>query len=244
MRALGSLTGGLPRLFRPRRGGGEGRGRSVRFRLLAIALLPTLVILPLLLGVTILRWNAKFDATLISKVNGDLTIAHQYLSRIVENTGEQIAALGASARLRDALAASPRGGRDLGPLLAEMRAGLGLDFLHLVEADGTVRAAAAPSTGARLGADWPILASARAGQRAAAIDVFGAGELAAIDPALAARADRAGADRERGPNGAQRRDARHGGPCGRAGRARPRRRAGAGGRCPAEPEPRLHRHDQ
>ena len=42
------------------------RGRSVRFRLLAIALLPMLVILPLLLGVAIYRWNARFDSTLIS----------------------------------------------------------------------------------------------------------------------------------------------------------------------------------
>ena len=66
------------------------RGRSVRFRLLAIALLPMLVILPLLLGVAIYRWNARFDATLISKVNGDLTIAHQYLARILEKTGVQI----------------------------------------------------------------------------------------------------------------------------------------------------------
>src|ERR1044071_1734165 len=80
------------------------RRGSVRFRLLAIALLPTLVILPLLLGVAIVRWNAKFDAMLISKVNGDLTIAHQYLSRILENTSEQIGALGNSARFRNALA--------------------------------------------------------------------------------------------------------------------------------------------
>jgi len=57
---------------------GPVRGRSVRFRLLAIALLPMLVILPLLLGVAMYRWNVRFDATLISKVNGDLTIAHQY----------------------------------------------------------------------------------------------------------------------------------------------------------------------
>ena len=72
--------------------------RSVRYRLLAIALLPMLVILPLLLGVTIARWDAKFDAALISKVNGDLTIAHQYLARILENTGEHITALAGSAR--------------------------------------------------------------------------------------------------------------------------------------------------
>ena len=77
------------------------RGRSVRFRLLAIALLPMLVILPLLLAVAAYRWNTRFDATLISKVNGDLTIAHQYLARILEKTGVQIRGLGLSARFRD-----------------------------------------------------------------------------------------------------------------------------------------------
>ena len=75
-------------------------GRSIRFRLLAIALLPTLVILPLLLGVTVVRWNGKFNDTLISKVNGDLTIAHQYLAHIVQNTGERLQAIGNSAQFQ------------------------------------------------------------------------------------------------------------------------------------------------
>ena len=44
------------------------RKMSVRYRLLAIALLPTLVIFPILLGATMWRWNAKFDGALISKV--------------------------------------------------------------------------------------------------------------------------------------------------------------------------------
>src|SRR5882757_10376338 len=85
------------------------RGRSVRFRLLAIALLPMLVILPLLLGVAAYRWNARFDATLISKVNGDLTIAHQYLARILENTEEQLVSVSKAARFHDILveASSP-----------------------------------------------------------------------------------------------------------------------------------------
>ena len=76
--------------------------RSVRYRLLAIALLPMLVILPLLLGVTVYRWNEKFDAALISKVNGDLTIAHQYLAHILDNTGEHVTELGCSVRFKDA----------------------------------------------------------------------------------------------------------------------------------------------
>src|SRR5258705_2197861 len=95
------------------------RGRSVRFRLLAIALLPMLVILPLLLGVAVYRWNARFDATLISKVNGDLTIAHQYLARILEKTGVQIRALGLSARFPDVEAHHPLSA--LGDLLRTSR---------------------------------------------------------------------------------------------------------------------------
>ena len=101
------------RLEPARRG---GQGRSVRFRLLVIALLPTLVILPLLLGMAVYRWNAKFDAALISKVNGDLTIAHQYFARLLENTGERITALGDSARFRDIV---EDGGDGLEALLEE-----------------------------------------------------------------------------------------------------------------------------
>ena len=107
------------------------RGRSVRFRLLAIALLPMLVILPLLLGVAIYRWNARFDATLISKVNGDLTIAHQYLARILEKTGVQIRALGLSARFRDVEERDPLSA--VSELLEKSRKEIGLDFLYLMD---------------------------------------------------------------------------------------------------------------
>src|SRR5262245_52319918 len=101
-------------------------GRSVRFRLLAIALLPMLVILPLLLGITFVRWNDRLNAMLISKVNGDLTIAHQYLARILEYTGEHIKALGQSAQLRDVLNNADATG--LNEFLAQNRKSLSLDF--------------------------------------------------------------------------------------------------------------------
>ncbi|NGN41118.1 HAMP domain-containing protein [Mesorhizobium sp. CGMCC 1.15528] len=161
-------------------------GRSVRFRLLAIALLPTLVILPLLLGVTIIRWNAKFDALLISKVNGDLTIAHQYLSRILENTGEQIHALGASARFRDIAGENDR--TALSQFLEEQRTALGLDFLFLVEGASDV-SASAPPLAASLKMDWPVVKAALAGADSTAIDIFQNEDLAAISPALAQRAN-------------------------------------------------------
>ncbi|WP_407117170.1 cache domain-containing protein [Bradyrhizobium sp. LMG 9283] len=168
------------------RSGEPVRGRSVRFRLLAIALLPMLVILPLLLGVAIYRWNAKFDATLISKVNGDLTIAHQYLARILEKTGVQLRALSLSARFHEVLAPDARG--SLQDLLDETRKEIGLDFLYLTNDRGDVLASSPPlQHGPR--SDWPIIMSALSGQvPATGVDIFGNDELAAISPVLAERA--------------------------------------------------------
>lgn len=162
--------------------GGSSPGRSVRFKLLAIALLPTLVILPLLLGIAIVRWNAKFDAALISKVNGDLTIAHQYLSRILENTGEHLQALGGSVRFRDMAAQGDTPA--LARFLEENRQLLGLDFLFLVDAHG--RPVSVPELALRV--DRPVMAAALAGKASTEIDIFDNAELAAISPELAARA--------------------------------------------------------
>ena len=160
--------------------------RSIRFRLLAIALLPTLVILPLLLAVTVVRWNSKFDSLLISKVNGDLTIAHQYLSRILENTGEHIAALSVSARFRERIDRSGTG--ELAGLLSAERQALGLDFLLLVDGSGAVLAKTKAEGPARFRDDWPVVRSALSGNGSTAIDIFTEAELQDLDPALAERA--------------------------------------------------------
>ncbi|MEQ8392066.1 MAG: cache domain-containing protein [Thalassospira sp.] len=160
------------------------RTRSVRFKLLAIALLPTLVILPLLLGVMMVRWNSKFDALLTSKVSGDLTIAHQYFAHILENTGEQIESLGQSVAFRTVLTSEDPDA--VNALLAKRQQDLGLDFLYLIDGgdqDGS------DQSGAFNGDDnWPVIASAFAGQSSTSVDIFSNTDLAAISPDLAARA--------------------------------------------------------
>lgn len=161
-------------------------GWSVRFRLLAITLLPTLVILPLLLGIAAFKWNGRFDATLISKVNGDLTIAHQYLTRILERTGSQIESLGGSAAFRDTINAGDLA--ELASLLEERRQALALDFLYLVDRHGAVVAAARPFASSGVVTDWPIVSAALAGTAQTAIDIFTSEQLAAIAPDLAHRA--------------------------------------------------------
>lgn len=173
-------------LKRTERSLSPSQGRSVRFRLLAIALLPTLVILPLLLGVAIVRWNEKFNATLISKVNGDLTIAHQYLSRILEYTGEHIKGLGQSARFRDVVDTGDKVA--LAHLLEDSRAALGLDFLYLTDREGKIIASAPEFQLSTIRTDWPVIASALKGSPSTEIDIFANEELDAIAHALSWRA--------------------------------------------------------
>ena len=158
--------------------------RSVRYRLLAIALLPMLVILPLLLGITVHRWNEKFDATLISKVNGDLTIAHQYLAHILDNTAEHVTALGASARFRDI--ANDRGA--LKTFLGEERARLELDFLYVIDPDGRLVTSVTAGTAGALRTDWPVIRQALSGKPTTGVDIFENADLEKLSPDLAARA--------------------------------------------------------
>lgn len=154
------------------------RARSVRHRLLAIALLPTLVILPLFLGITVLRWSAKFDQLLITKVGSDLTVARQYLARILEGTGERVTALGGSVEF--ATTADPTA------LLDRKRAEMGLDFLYILGPDGRVTAASPP--GARPPGTDGLTRAALQGRGGTAIDIFPNAALAALSPALAERA--------------------------------------------------------
>ena len=166
---------------------GDARRRlSVRYRLLAIALLPMLVIIPLLLGATMLRWNAKFDGILTSKVRSDLTVAHQYVSRILENTSDHINALGESAAFQSAMTGGDMSG--LSALLAERRKTLGLDYLYATATDGRVLASASPSGPKSVDATQPVLASAAKGVARADIDILPAESLAALSPDLATQA--------------------------------------------------------
>jgi len=161
-------------------------GRSIRFRLLLIALLPTFVVLPLLLAMAILQWNQKFNDTLSLKINGDLIIARQYLARVLDNTGKHIEALGLSARFRDATEADDP--TILARLLELSREELGLDFLYITDESGRVLASAPPFAAASIRTDWPVVASARMDVPWTTIDIFSSDELAAITPALAEKA--------------------------------------------------------
>lgn len=159
------------------------RLRSVRTRLLAIALLPMGAVLPVVLGFALFWWLGQFDALLVSKAHDDLIIARQYLRRIMERGDEQIAALGQSAAFAEAARAD-----GLDTLLEDRRKALGLDFLYLTAADGTVLAASPAGARPAGSAGWRVVRAAHEGKRETAIDVFDANAMDAVSPGLAARA--------------------------------------------------------
>lgn len=167
--------------------GAARRGRSVRHRLLAIALVPMLIVLPLLLGISIYRWNQRFNAMMLSKVNDDLTIAHQYLARIRDTTEGQIVAVAEAARFQELLGKVEDPG-GLAGFLSDVAGRHGLDFLHVVADDGRVVASGPAVTSASLRTDWPVVGAALQGRAGAGIDVFAETDLAALSPRLAARA--------------------------------------------------------
>lgn len=100
--------------------------RSVRLRLLILALLPLIVLLPLFFGITMLRWINQYDDLLIAKVGSDLRVAEQYFGRIEAKQAADVSALAQSVGFAEALS---QGELALNRFLRERRDALELDFL-------------------------------------------------------------------------------------------------------------------
>lgn len=141
--------------------------------MLVIALLPALILLPMVLAYTVKSWIDRLDDVLIDKVAGELTIAHQHLDGLLDGRRTGIEALGQSA----AFASARDDPAALADLLAARREVLGFDFLYFVDGDRADEAAR-----------WPVIAAALDGQARAEIDIFRADDLMARSPVLAERA--------------------------------------------------------
>ena len=155
------------------------RRRSIRVRLLLLALLPLAVVLPVLLAVLAIGGGDYLDRLLITKVRSDLAVAHGYFERVAEGVGRSVDGLAGSERLARVLAQS--GSERIGAtaaLLELARKGQKLDFLYFLDVDRNSLAAEA----------WTILASAKKGQARTETDVFTATQLQLLDPLLAEQA--------------------------------------------------------
>lgn len=154
-------------------------GRSIRSRMLTLALLPLLVIMPLLLAV-LADWGSRYvDRLLIDRVQSDLTIADGHYAFVTASIGAAVEGLAGSARLDHALRQAGTGDV-LESWLGQERTRLKLDFLLILSPQGCV-------AGGRCVAG-SVFDTARLGQPATATDVFSSDQLAAIDPGLARRA--------------------------------------------------------
>lgn len=158
--------------------------QSIRRRLLALALLPLGVVLPLLL-VILSNWGSGFlDRLLVAKVNADLVIANSYYERVSAGIGTAVDSLATSARLAGQVQYGPRQRAQMDAWLAQEKTRLHLDFLHLLDAEGCTL-----SYRERLCfKDWPVVESAIRGQARTENDIFTAPLLAALHPDLARRA--------------------------------------------------------
>ncbi len=161
------------------------RGASVRMRLLSIALLPTLVIMPLFFIVTAINWSSRFDNLLIAKVNGELTIAQQYLSQLLENSDLRMQALAESSAFVDRVVSHDRNA--VLTLLDNKKVEMGLDFLYYINADGAVWSS--PRFADEMGlTKWPVVSQALAGSGTAQIDIFSEFDLGQVSDSLAEKA--------------------------------------------------------
>jgi two-component system NtrC family sensor kinase len=125
---------------------------SVRNKLVAMALLPLLVVFPLLVAALVLWGDAAYHRLLITKVRSDLAVAHGYFDQVMTEVGGGTESVAAShALLRTLSAGDPAA---LESLLAHARDELHLDFLQVVapgaQAIGAVATAAGRTRGAQL----------------------------------------------------------------------------------------------
>jgi len=155
---------------------------SIRNKLLAMALLPLLVVLPLLVAALVIWGNAAYDRLLITKVRSDLAVARGYFEQVLGEVGSGTQGVGASHALYQALTRHDLPA--LQGLLARERTRLGFDFINLYQPDGHL-----------ITADWITTQTARdaaiispvAGTGQASLARLEANELLALAPHLAER---------------------------------------------------------
>jgi two-component system, NtrC family, sensor kinase len=172
--------------------------RSIRMRLLALAIVPMGIAFPLLMGVLTSWGDTYFDRVLISRVRSDLAVAHGYFERVTEASHWSIESLAASERLAQVLRVQEGREQALHLILTENREEHGLDFLLLLDLQGRDQA----GSGVDL-SRWRVVQEALHGHGGAAMDVFSPALLASLGPQLPEQARVAVISASGGPTGKQ-----------------------------------------
>ncbi|MDS4019741.1 MAG: ATP-binding protein [Candidatus Competibacter sp.] len=157
-------------------------GGSLRFRLLALGVMPLLLAFPIIIAVLLLIGGQRTNALLGTQLHGNVAGARNYLDTIKAEAQARISDLVRSDRLT-ALIENRASMAEMNQALSIAVRGSGLDYLLLVVAeDGTVLGS---STGVAPGQrlpDSPVIRQARIGITSAAFERFDERQLEAFSP--------------------------------------------------------------
>lgn len=163
------------------------RRAGLRRKLLWLALLPLLVVQPLLGAILLIWGNTALDELLITKVRSDLAVARGYFERVQAEVGSGTQAAAATHRLVQLLAPAPGlavPADALPAFLADARRHHGLEFLNLLAPDG--RLLARESGPVDPGPPMPLLVADESGALAS-VAVVDREALARVAPQLLPR---------------------------------------------------------
>lgn len=158
---------------------------SVRLKLLALVLAPLVAGVPVLLALVWTWGSQAYERLLTYKVSSDLVTAHEYFDRVRAGVGRDVMSLAESGSVA---AGTSLPIDQLTPLLGGLAERSGLDYLLLLDLHGRPVAGARVPIPEAARTQWPVVATALIGRPHTAIERFEPDELAAIDPALRARA--------------------------------------------------------
>ncbi|WP_299922029.1 HAMP domain-containing sensor histidine kinase [uncultured Pelagimonas sp.] len=148
---------------------------TVRLRLLILALLPLIVLMPLLLLLGMTRWSADYDKVLIANVESDLRIAEQYLARLMTETGTDLLSVAESTEFSTLL---DRSVTAQNAYFSAKRDALELDFLYFIPSDKVEPVAS----------KWPVIRTALNGMANTQIDIFSTTDLEDFSDGLTTQA--------------------------------------------------------
>lgn len=154
---------------------------SLRFRLLALGLMPLLMAFPIVIAVLVMVGGERANSLLLSNLRSNLAGSNNYLDQLKAEARVRVAQLAKSERLNHLLGTTSSH-RELNQLLATAAEGSGLDFLVAALADGTVIGS---STGVPPGSRLPdsyVIRQAQIGVANAAYERFEADQLRAFSP--------------------------------------------------------------
>lgn len=157
---------------------------SLRFRLLALGLMPVLLAFPIVMAVLVVVGGERANALLMSNLRSNLAGSHNYLDQLRLETGARISQLANSERLIH-LVDQTSSADDISQMLTTAARGSGLDYLIIASPDGTVLGS---NSGAGKGSRLPdsyVIRQAMIGVANTAFERFDLPQAAVFAPGLA-----------------------------------------------------------